>query len=38
MALCVVLFYIWENRKTNKAHSTAEQIIKKAEHKRDKIL
>jgi ribonucrease Y len=38
MALSVVLFYIWENRKTNKAQTTAEHIIKKAEHKRDKIL
>lgn len=38
MALCVVLFYIWENRKTNKAHNTAEQIIKKAEHRKEKIL
>ena len=38
MALSVVLFYIWENRKTNKAQSTAEHIIKKAEHKRDKVL
>ena len=38
MALSVVLFYIWENRKTNKAQSNAEQIIKKAEHKKDKLL
>jgi ribonuclease Y len=38
MALSVVLFYVWENRKTNKAHSNAEHIIKKAEHKKDKIL
>jgi ribonucrease Y len=38
MSLSVVLFYVWENRKTNKAHSTAEHIIKKAEHKKEKIL
>jgi ribonuclease Y len=38
MSLSVVLFYVWENRKTNKAQSTAEHIIKKAEYKKDTIL
>lgn len=38
MAFSVVLFYIWENRKTNKAQNNAEIIIKKAEEKKDKIL
>ncbi|MCP4522848.1 MAG: ribonuclease Y [Candidatus Gracilibacteria bacterium] len=38
MSLSVVLFYIWENRKTTKAQSQAEKIIKKAEHKKESIL
>jgi ribonuclease Y len=38
MAVSVVLFYIWENRKTNKAQNNAEIIIKKAEEKKDKLL
>ncbi len=38
MAVSVVLFYVWENRKTNKAHSNAENILKEAENKKDKIL
>ncbi len=38
MTLSVVLFYIWENRKTNLAWSKADEIIKKAEKKRDLIL
>jgi len=38
MALSVVLFYIWENRKTNKAWDKADNIIKKAEQKKEKIL
>ncbi len=38
MSLSVVLFYIWENRKTNKATDKAENILKNAEQKKDKIL
>jgi len=45
MALSVVLFYIWENRKTNIAKSAADKIIKSAgklmketENKRDIML
>lgn len=38
MAVSVVLFYVWENRKTNKARSNAENILKETEIKKDKIL
>lgn len=38
MALSVVLFFIWENRKTTKAKSESEKIIADAERKRDNIL
>lgn len=38
MALSVVLFYVWENRKTNKAESRSEHIIAKAERKREHII
>jgi len=38
MALSVVLFFLWENRKTNKASSKAENIIKNAEDKSAKII
>jgi len=33
MALSVVLFFIWENRKTNKAWDKANKIVKEAEKK-----
>lgn len=38
MSLCVVLFYVWENRKTNIAQTEAENIIKKAEQRKEQIL
>lgn len=38
MALSVVLFFLWENRKTSKATTKSEEILSKAEHKREKIL
>ncbi|MGB2110565.1 MAG: Rnase Y domain-containing protein [Patescibacteria group bacterium] len=38
MAVSVVLFYVWENRKTNKAKSDAQNILKETEDKKDKIL
>ncbi|MCD5385241.1 ribonuclease Y [Candidatus Gracilibacteria bacterium] len=38
MSLSVVLFYLWENRKTNKAGDKAEKILKEAEEKKEKIL
>ena len=38
MSLSVVLFYLWENRKTNKAWDKAEKIVKEAENKKEKIL
>lgn len=38
MALSVVLFFLWENRKTNKAESKSERILTKADKKRDHIV
>ena len=38
MALSVVLFYLWENRKTVKAESKSEHILSKAESKKDRLL
>jgi ribonuclease Y len=38
MALSVVFFFIWENRKTTKAKSESEKIIAEAERKRENIL
>lgn len=38
MSLSVVLFYLWENRKTTKAESKSESILTKAESKREYIL
>jgi len=38
MAVSVVLFFVWENRKTNKAQSNAEVILKNAEEKKDLLL
>jgi len=38
MALMVVLFYLWENRKQNKASSKSDEILKHADHKREKII
>ncbi len=38
MSLSVVLFYLWENRKTTKAESKSEAILSKAEWKREHIL
>lgn len=38
MAVSVVLFYVWENRKTNKAKSDAQNILKEAEDKKEKVL
>ncbi len=38
MAVSVVLFYVWENRKTNKAKSDAQNILKDAEDKKEKVL
>ena len=38
MALSVVLFFLWENRKTTKAESKSEGILSKAEHKKERIL
>ncbi len=38
MALSVVLFYVWENRKTNNAESKSEKILSKADRKRDHIV
>ena len=38
MALSVVLFFVWENRSTNKAWNRADIIIKKAEKRREQIL
>ena len=38
MALSVVLFFLWENRKTNKAWNKSEEIINKAEQKKENIL
>lgn len=38
MALSVVLFFIWENRKTTKAETKSELIVSKAEKKREHIV
>ena len=38
MALCVVLFFVWENRKTSKAKSDSDKILKKAELRKEEIL
>lgn len=38
MALSVVLFYIWENRKTTNAWDKADNIIKTAEKRKEQIL
>jgi len=38
MALSVVLFFLWENRKTNNAESKSEKILTKADKKRDHIV
>ena len=36
MALSVVLFFIWENRKTTQAETKSEKIVPKAEKKRER--
>lgn len=38
MAISVVLFFIWENRKTSKALDSASRIIKDAEEKANNII
>jgi len=38
MALSVVLFFLWENRKTTNAESKSERILSKADRKRDHIV
>lgn len=38
MALSVVLFFLWENRKTTKAETKSETIVSKAEKKREHIV
>jgi ribonuclease Y len=38
MALSVVLFFLWENRKTNNAETKSEKILSKADRKRDHII
>jgi len=38
MALSVVLFFLWENRKTTNAESKSEKILSKADRKRDHII
>ena len=38
MALSVVIFFIWENRKVNNANSKSDTILQKAESNRDAIL
>ncbi|QFR38617.1 ribonuclease Y [Candidatus Gracilibacteria bacterium 28_42_T64] len=38
MALSVVLFFVWENRKTNKATSNASKILKDAQQDKEKVL
>ncbi len=38
MALSVVLFFLWENRKTQHAESKSENILSKAEKKKDHIV
>lgn len=38
MSLSVVLFYMWENRKTNNASKKSDDIVKQAEKKKQEIL
>ncbi|MDD3145249.1 MAG: ribonuclease Y [Candidatus Gracilibacteria bacterium] len=38
MAISVVMFFIWENRKTNKAMDNASRIIKDAEEKANNMI
>lgn len=38
MALSVVLFFIWENRKTTKATQKSEDILKQAEKRREELI
>lgn len=38
MALSVVLFFLWENRKNTQAETKSEKIISKAEKKREYII
>ena len=38
MALAVVIFFVWENRKTTKAEWNAEKIKKDAERKKEELL
>jgi vacuolar-type H+-ATPase subunit H len=38
MALSVVIFFLWENRKTSNAESKSEKIVSKAERKREHIV
>ncbi len=38
MAISVVLFFIWENRKSNKALSKSEWILKDAEKEKNKLI
>ncbi|NDK10048.1 ribonuclease Y [Candidatus Gracilibacteria bacterium] len=38
MALSVVLFFIWENRKTTQAETKSEKIVSKAETKRERMI
>ena len=38
MALSVVLFYVWENRKNSQAQTKSEEILTKAETKREHII
>ena len=38
MALAVVIFFVWENRKTTKAEWNAEKIKKEAERKKEDLI
>lgn len=38
MALSVVIFFLWENRKNTQAESKSEKIVSKAERKREHIV
>ena len=38
MALSVVLFFLWENRKNTQAETKSEKIVSKAESKREHII
>ena len=38
MALSVVLFFIWENRKTNNAWIRANKIVKDAEQEKHNLI